>query len=130
MSKKCIVIGAVLMAIAVALGAVGSHILSASLPGKMLTLFELAVKYQIYHALGLMIIGVIPANWQNKKTQYAGGLMMVGIVLFCGGLYSYSLTDVTFIRQIIPMGGLALIASWLMLSWSMLTQSNEGNELG
>ncbi|AOE49005.1 membrane protein [Kangiella sediminilitoris] len=110
------------MALAVALGAAGSHVLSAKLTENSLRLFTLGVNYQIYHALGLLAIGMIFDQYPNRKTVISGWLMFVGIIGFSGGLYFYALTLSEWVRSIIPVGGLLLISSWLVLILAIFTK--------
>ncbi|NVK22866.1 MAG: DUF423 domain-containing protein [Kangiellaceae bacterium] len=125
MSKKFILHGSMFMALAVALGAMGSHILEKKLSTSALHLFELGVRYQIYHAIGLLAIGLIAKQFANRKTLWAGWLMFFGIIGFSGGLYFYALTEQVYFRHIIPVGGCLLIVSWLCLAWSVLSHKNE-----
>lgn len=120
MDKKFILHGAMFMALAVALGAMASHALESKLSPASMHLFELGVRYQIYHAIGLLAIGLMAKQFDNPKTKLAGWLMFFGIIGFSGGLYFYALTDIGLFRKIIPVGGLCLIASWLALMWSVL----------
>ncbi|AUD79724.1 DUF423 domain-containing protein [Kangiella profundi] len=119
MKKHFILHGAMFMALGVALGAVGSHAIQLS--SDMQRLFELGVQYQIYHALGLLAVGLISGYLANTKGELAGWLMFAGIVGFSGGLYFYALTGNELIRKVIPLGGSLLIISWLVFFWAVLT---------
>ncbi|GAA4358998.1 DUF423 domain-containing protein [Kangiella marina] len=115
MKKNFLLHGAMLMALAVALGAVGSHALATKLTDHSMYLFNLGVNYQIYHAIGLLAIGIIFSQFPNRKTVMAGWLMFVGIIGFSGGLYFYAITQQEWVRSIIPVGGVLLISSWIAL---------------
>lgn len=105
------------MALGVALGAIGSHALTLS--SDMQRLFELGVQYQIYHALGLLAVGLVSGFLASRKAELAGWLMFAGIVGFSGGLYFYALTGNELIRKVIPLGGSLLIFSWLVFCWAI-----------
>jgi len=128
MQKKFLLHGAMFMALAVALGAVGSHALSHKLTEHSMYLFNLGVNYQIYHAIGLLAIGIIYAQYPNKNTQVAGWLMLAGIIGFSGGLYFYAITQIEWVRSIIPVGGVLLILSWLALILAIFGKQANNNE--
>lgn len=127
MNKNFVISGAVLMALAVALGALASHGLQ-FLSESSLRLFRLATQYQIYHAIGLIAIGIMISQNPHPKLYFAGNLMFFGILLFSGGLYAYALTDISFIKYIIPIGGLGLIGSWLAIVWSIFSNAEINSE--
>lgn len=116
------------MALAVALGAAGSHALTTMLNERSMDLFELGVNYQIYHALGLLAIGIIYSQFSNKKTIIAGWLMFIGVIGFCGGLYLYAITQEEWVRSIIPVGGVLLISSWIALILAIFSKPTVSNE--
>ncbi len=122
MKKHFILHGAMFMALAVILGAISSHGLN-SLSDSALNLFQLGVQYQIYHAIGLIAIGIMMNQAPHEKLQFAGRLMFIGIVCFSGGLYAYALSGITMIKYIIPVGGLCLIASWLSVVWAIFSKN-------
>lgn len=127
MKKHFILHGAMFMAIAVALGALSSHGLS-HLSSAALELFQLGVQYQIYHAIGLLAIGLLAQNFSNKPLTIAGTLMFIGIVGFSGGLYFYALTSNDVIKFIIPIGGVCLILSWLFIIWAIFAKQDPASE--
>lgn len=109
------------MALGVALGAYASHGLK-GISAESLYLFRLGIEYQIYHAIGLLAVGLMADKFASKKINYAGWLMFTGIVLFSGGLYFFALTEISWVKHIIPVGGLSLIASWLMIIWAIFSK--------
>jgi uncharacterized membrane protein YgdD (TMEM256/DUF423 family) len=121
MQKIFLASGAVLGALGVALGAFGAHALKAMLEasGRSDT-FETAVKYQMYHALALVLIGLlmgqIPA--QAKWLTWSGYAFLVGVIVFSGALYLICFTGVRAWGAVAPIGGTLLIAGWLMLLWA------------
>lgn len=124
MDKKIISTGAVLGMIAIILGAFGAHALKKVLSMEELSTFETGVRYQMYHALFLIFIGIINELCQKaKKIIYA--LVVFGVLLFSGSIYvlaTNSLTSFDFkiIGFITPIGGLLLILAWGVLLFHTL----------
>lgn len=123
MNKQAILVsGAVAGALAVAIGAFGAHGLKEILManGREAT-FELAVKYQFYHAFALLINGLL-TDWFNKaRLKVAAVFFISGIVVFSGSLYALSLSGVTLLGAITPVGGLSLIAGWAFMIMGLLS---------
>ncbi len=114
--------GCVSAATAVAAGAFGAHSLKISLQPEMLAVFETAVRYQMYHSFALLATGLasmfaeaVDLTWIKR----AGWCFALGIVLFSGSLYAMTLTGITVLGAITPLGGLAFIAGWLSLAWAV-----------
>ena len=110
-----LVIGSISGAISVAAGAFGAHALKSKLSPEMLNAFDVGVKYQMFHALALLAVGLIVAKIPAANT--AGWLFLIGTVLFSGSLYALSLSGIKFFGPITPIGGLCLIAGWITLAW-------------
>lgn len=108
-------LGASFALLAVALGAFGAHALRDRLSADALAVFETGVRYQMYHALGLLAVGYAAQRWNGSLPTWAGGLFVAGIVLFAGSLYALALTDVKVLGAITPFGGLAFLAGWACL---------------
>jgi uncharacterized membrane protein YgdD (TMEM256/DUF423 family) len=111
--------GAVAAFIAVALGAFGAHSLKTKLSADMLNIFEIAVRYQMYHALGLIAVAWATTRWPEANLNAAGWAFIVGIVVFSGSLYLLSATDIRWLGAITPIGGLAFLIGWAILIWSI-----------
>jgi uncharacterized membrane protein YgdD (TMEM256/DUF423 family) len=114
-------IGAIMAMLGVMIGAFGAHALKATLAanGRADT-FETAVKYHFYHALGLLLIGILQIQFpDNKKITNAGLAMFVGLLVFSGSLYALCLTNLTFLGAITPLGGVGMIAGWAWLAWAV-----------
>ncbi len=109
-----IAIGAINAAIAVAAGAFATHGLRDRLEPRALEVFETAARYQMYHALAMILTGVIVARGAGT----AGWIFQLGIVLFSGSLYALALTDVKVLGAVTPIGGLAFLVGWAWLAWS------------
>ncbi|MGA8004986.1 MAG: DUF423 domain-containing protein [Burkholderiales bacterium] len=115
-AKLFVSIGAAMAALAVVLGAFGAHALKTRLPAGMLEVYQTAVQYHFWHALGVLAVGLalqlLPeAGWLRS----AGWLLTAGIVLFCGSLYLLALTGSKWLGAVTPLGGLAFILGWLAL---------------
>jgi uncharacterized membrane protein YgdD (TMEM256/DUF423 family) len=114
--------GAVALAVAVILGAFGAHGLRDRLDANSRSVYETAVMYHFFHALGLLIVSLMPKSGFLTQSQasWVCGLLGVGIVLFSGSLYVLAVTRIPILGAITPFGGLAFIAGWLVLAWSLL----------
>ncbi|MGM0546477.1 MAG: DUF423 domain-containing protein [Bacteroidota bacterium] len=105
------------MALAVALGAFGAHGLKEILDNEMLDIFETGVKYHFYHALGLLVIGLVaPLMPDSSLLQWSGWLMVAGITIFSGSLYVLSIGGIKWLGAITPIGGLCFISAWVLLA--------------
>ncbi len=113
------VVGAASGAIAVMLGAFGAHALKARLSPEMLTIFETGVRYHMYHALALIAVGLSAARWPGAGLGVSGGLMLAGIVIFSGSLYTLALTGIRWLGAITPIGGVAFIAGWAWFAFAV-----------
>ena len=124
MARWFVLIGALLGGLSVAAGAFGAHALAASLTEKALSTFETGARYQMYHALGLIAVGLtLFATEGSGLLAAAGYCFIVGTVLFSGSLYVLSLSGVKILGAIAPIGGTAYLAGWVCLAiaaWSLL----------
>ena len=115
MGKTILMTASVLLAMAVAAGAFGAHALKTHLSSEMLQTWKTAVDYHFYHALGLLLIGVLAIVLPDVNFKWPGILLFAGIVLFSGSLYAMALTGIKALGAITPIGGLSFIAGWLTL---------------
>ena len=113
-------IGALSAAIAVGLGAFGAHGLRGVLTAEMLAVFETGVRYQMYHALALVALGLAGSARLGRLATVAGGLFVAGSVCFSGSLYLLTLAGTKGIGLVTPLGGVMLIAGWLVLAGAVL----------
>jgi uncharacterized membrane protein YgdD (TMEM256/DUF423 family) len=115
--KLFLVLGALASMLAVMLGAFGAHALRAKLTPDLLAIYQTAVQYHFWHALGLLLIGVLAIHMPASLTlKWAGWVMLAGIALFSGSLYVLALTGARWLGAITPFGGVAFIASWALLA--------------
>ncbi len=109
---------AVLLALGVMLGAFGAHALRARLDPYLMSVYERAVFYHFVHALGLLIVSLLPRL--DVLSESAGtwvcALLLAGVVIFSGSLYALAMTGTRGFGAITPIGGLSFIAAWLFLA--------------
>jgi uncharacterized membrane protein YgdD (TMEM256/DUF423 family) len=101
---------------AVAAGAFGAHALRDRLSADMLATFETGARYQMYHALALLVAAWAITRWPGPLTTAAGWLFVIGTLIFSGSLYLLSLTGLRWLGAITPLGGVAFISGWLLLA--------------
>ena len=117
MQKTFILIASISGALSVAIGAFGAHGMRAFLEANnRFDTFETAVRYQFYHTFLLLAIGLLMTQFQTKTMDWAGWTCITGIFIFSGTLYLLCATGVKWLGAITPIGGLFLIASWLLLA--------------
>lgn len=123
LQKQLIQGGAALAGAAVALGAFGAHKLKDILDEASISAFETAVRYQFYHAIGLLAIGGMLRRLDEKTAKRVAQLFILGIIIFCGSLYIVSTRGVTFgdgvkwMGGLTPVGGASFIAGWVWLAY-------------
>jgi len=108
-------VGAVAMLLAVALGAFGAHALRQRISPEMLAVFEVGVRYHVYHALALFAVAWVAERTPGSLAQASGWAFALGIVVFSGSLYLLSVTGVRWLGAITPIGGTAFLAGWVLL---------------
>ena len=113
MNKPLVAAGAINAAIAVAAGAFAAHGLRSRLEARALEVFETGARYHMYHALAMVLCGLLVMT-------KPGWTFQAGIVLFSGSLYALALTDIKVLGAITPFGGLAFLAGWVWLAISAL----------
>ena len=118
MERLFFFVGSVSALVAVALGAFAAHGLKARLDAQMLAIFETGVRYQMYHALGLLAVAWAQTRWPGTPAIAAGWLFIAGTLLFSGSLYLLVLSGTRWLGAVTPLGGLAFLAGWLCLAWA------------
>lgn len=114
--KLFVILGAINALLSVALGAFGAHGLEGKLTEKYLETWETGVRYQMYHALGLLIIGILIGKYPTSSLlNWTGWLMFAGIIIFSGSLFILCLSGIRQLGMITPIGGFAFIISWFLL---------------
>jgi uncharacterized membrane protein YgdD (TMEM256/DUF423 family) len=114
--------GAAALGLAVIFGAFGAHGLKDRLDAYSMGVYEKAVFYHFIHALGLLVVPLLPKAGYLSQNQvtWVCSFLLAGIVLFSGSLYVLAVTRIPTLGIITPFGGLAFIAAWLMLAWVLL----------
>jgi len=115
-----ITIGALLGGLSVGLGAFGAHALKNRLPVESLAVFETGARYQMYHAIVLLFVGILSIKVDSWLITSAGLCFTLGTILFSTSLYMLVLTDNKALGIITPIGGSILIIGWLLLSIAAL----------
>ena len=121
MSRLFFVAGALSAAVAVVLGAFGAHALRARLTPDVLAVFEVGVRYQMYHAVALLAVALGATRWPGGGITLAGWLFLAGTVIFSGSLYLLVFTGQKWLGAVTPVGGAAFIVGWLVLAWTVWT---------
>jgi uncharacterized membrane protein YgdD (TMEM256/DUF423 family) len=113
-------LGSVAAFLAVTLGAFGAHGLRGRLGPDMLAVFETGVRYHMYHALAILLVGVMMGRMSGWLIQTAGWCFVAGILLFSGSLYALALSGVTILGAVTPLGGIAFLAGWACLAFAAI----------
>lgn len=123
MASLWLLCGAVYGFLGVALGAFGAHALKARLGADLLAVWKTAVEYQFYHALALLLLGLLMRSGAvpaGSLGTAAGGCFALGVLLFSGSLYALALSGVRALGAITPLGGLLFLAGWALLIAALL----------
>jgi len=126
--KRWIATGSFLAFLAVLAGAFGAHGLKTRLEPEALDIYQVAVRYQMYHSLALILVGVLSYHTSSKLTAAAWAFLS-GIVIFSGSLYLLALTGLRWLGAVTPLGGVAFLIGWLILAlkfcWISKTEPRE-----
>jgi uncharacterized membrane protein YgdD (TMEM256/DUF423 family) len=115
--KSLIITGSILMALAVGFGAFGAHIVQDMLSPDRFEVYQTAVQYHFYHALGLLILGTVSMHLtETKWLTWSGYCLLAGILIFSGSLYILTLTDTGWLGMVTPLGGFAFILGWVFFA--------------
>ncbi|SFL96418.1 DUF423 domain-containing protein [Nitrosomonas communis] len=123
MPRTFLALGAINAFLCVLFGALGAHGLKHTLTTDMLVIFQTGVQYHFYHALGLILVGlVLLINLsQSRLLKLSGWLMFTGILLFSGTLYIMSVTGIRGLGIVAPFGGLSYMSAWLLFAYAAWT---------
>ena len=116
---------AVLLFLAVGIGAFGAHGLKGRLDDYSMGVYEKAVLYHFFHALGLLIVSILPrvGALSQSAATWVCALLLAGILLFSGSLYVLALSGVKALGAVTPLGGLAFLAAWCLLAFRLMRGS-------
>ncbi len=116
MNRTFAIIGALSAAVSVAAGAFGAHALRERVEPRLLEVFQTGAQYQMYHALALLVVGLVAGRWPSTLATTAGWLFVAGTLFFSGSLYAMTFTGVRALGAITPIGGVCFIAGWVCLA--------------
>lgn len=120
-ARLCVLAAATALAAAVAFGAFGAHAVRTRLAPESFAVYQTAVQYHFWHALGLLGVGILMGQWPAAQgLAWAAWLLIAGLFLFCGSLYALALTGAVWLGALTPIGGAVFIAGWLVLAWVAL----------
>lgn len=117
-ARRWAALGALTMAIAIGMGAFGAHGIRGRVSDRMLAIWETAARYQAYHALGLLALGLLRDRLDAgaKQIDRVAMLFIVGMLIFSGSLYLLVATNLRWLGAITPLGGVSWISAWILLS--------------
>ncbi len=119
MERTFVILGALSAFIGVAAGAFGAHGLKRTLGTDMLAVFDVGVRYQLVHALALVMVAWVQSRWPSALITASGWLFVVGTILFSGSLYALSVSGIRGLGLITPFGGVAFLAGWACMAWGV-----------
>ena len=120
-AKLFLAVGCIAAVLAVVLGAFGAHALKTRIAPDLMSIYRTGVEYHFYHALGLILVGLVALHLPDSAwLRGAGWAMLAGIALFSGSLYLLALTGLRWLGAITPLGGAAFIAAWCMFAVAVI----------
>jgi uncharacterized membrane protein YgdD (TMEM256/DUF423 family) len=120
-ARRCIATGAMLMLAGVILGAFGAHLLESRLAARQLVSYQTGVTYQLLHALGLVLVGLVgQAAGVATRLCWSARLMLAGVFFFSGSIYLMTAGAPRWLGAVAPVGGLSFMAAWALLAWHAL----------
>ena len=118
-ARLALALAAVFLFAAVGLGAFGAHALRTKLAPDLMAVYQTAVQYHFWHALGLLGVGILLLQKPDSGALAAAAwLLAAGVVLFSGSLYALALTGIRGWGAVTPVGGAAFLAAWAALGWA------------
>lgn len=122
--RQLVLAGCLLAGLGVAAGAFGAHMLKGLLEPPMLLVYDTATRYQMYHAIGMVLAALAARLCDDPRIAVAGWLFALGILLFCGSLYAVALFGIRWVGAVTPLGGLAFLVGWGLLGWRVWHQGH------
>jgi uncharacterized membrane protein YgdD (TMEM256/DUF423 family) len=117
-SGRILALAGSLLAVGTLLGAFGTHALQRELPSDRMSFYTTAVRYQFFHALGLLGVGLAARSVESAELRWAAGLILIGIVLFSGSLYGMTFAAPRALGAVTAAGGVALVAGWALFAFA------------
>jgi uncharacterized membrane protein YgdD (TMEM256/DUF423 family) len=116
-TRLCVLAAAIALATAVALGAFGAHAIKGRLANESFAVYQTAVQYHFWHALGLLGVAILLTQWPTAHAlAWSAWLLIAGLFFFCGSLYALALTGASWLGALTPIGGAAFIGAWVILA--------------
>jgi uncharacterized membrane protein YgdD (TMEM256/DUF423 family) len=116
MERIFFVLGALSAFVGVSAGAFGAHSLEGRIGLEMVSVFEVGVRYQIYHAFALIAAAWAHSKWPSWLVKTGGWLFVIGTIFFSGSLYVLSMSEIKWFGAMTPLGGLSFLAGWVCLA--------------
>lgn len=114
MDRKFLILGGLLAALAVTLGAFGAHALTGMVSEARLATWQTGVEYHLFHSAGLILVGLTSDRYPGSAMlRWSGWIMFAGVIVFSGTLYALVLMDMAWLGAVTPLGGASLIIAWL-----------------
>ena len=120
LAKKSLITASVLLASSVLIGAFGAHGLKSIVSADKLVTFETGVRYHFYHALGLLMLGLVQQTFQTLNLKVSAWAFLVGTLLFSFNCYFYVLSGMKIFALIVPVGGVMFVLGWIMMTKEFL----------
>jgi uncharacterized membrane protein YgdD (TMEM256/DUF423 family) len=114
-ARLSLIFGFLFLALGVLFGAFGAHVLKNLVEASKLITFETGIRYHFYHALGLVLVGIIQQIFQNLKLHLSMYFFVIGTILFSFNCYLYVLSGIKIFAMIVPLGGILLTLGWIIL---------------
>jgi uncharacterized membrane protein YgdD (TMEM256/DUF423 family) len=109
--------GAIAALLAVAIGAFGAHVLEDRISSHYMEIYNTGVQYHMFHSAGILLVAALADKLHARKlTAWAFRLLLAGIIIFSGSLYTLAVTGIGFFGAITPIGGVSFVAGWLCLA--------------
>ena len=124
MTQVFFALGCLFACTGVAAGAFGAHMLKGIVGTDLLAVFETGVRYQMYHAFGLLWVAWALRQWSHRSLRWTGWLFVAGIVLFSGSLYLLTFSGIRWMGVLTPLGGTAFLTGWVLLGWAVWHGTN------
>lgn len=121
--NKMVALSSLLMALAIGLGAFGAHALEDILSSERLQTWETAVQYQAWNSLGIILMVLVGKSF-SVDVKPTTLLLLCGIFVFSGSLYTLCLTDISWLGAITPIGGILFIIGWSLFGWKLFTKKS------
>ena len=120
MIKTLLLFGLFFCGISVLMGAFGAHALKDKLSEYSMSIYDKAVFYQVFHAIGILFVSILGQIFNTQDFNVCGWLFIIGILLFSGSLFILSITGLKWLGAITPIGGVMFILGWFLLFFKVL----------